>query len=454
VTTYKLSGRILFAGVLVTAAVMPLPLTGQTPSALSPSGPPPAQSQPTTQSAPSPQIPALAHEAPGAIYKDAMRPLDVVRASLANWSDAELGALAVGMHRAHEACDTIRLEDYQGDDLYDLAHLCAFGQDWSPANDAALKYLASREEPHRTQAYAISVSALTHINALDLALATTRELLWRQPYDAEVAYTVRYMKDTLEHAGNPQALALAGEEHAAIVKALSQPGPLKATNGDTSISTGALYASAMELAFLNRYAGNSDAAVAAAADADEALKKLTAVAAEDQQEIDHVRTQYNLLGTHLPDVLPRRSLQSASTKPQIDPNFGAATVLVLFSDWCIDCRDMMKTMTKFAVVNSETPIHVYGLLYSEDSQADSRDAGKVLHAENEKQLAGTPTLEVPAQTAQTFGVVDDPLGVVLDSSGTIQFIGVLPSDAFNGNGYIEKVLGRMFPKTLPTENQR
>lgn len=445
--TDALSAPIIFAGALVAAVVMPLALSGQTPSVLTP-----AQAQPTAQTDLSSQTAGLTREAPGAVYKDAMRPLDVVRASLGNWSEAELGALAVGMHRAHEACDAVKPEDYQGEDLYDLAHLCAFGQDWSPANNAALKYLASREEPHRTQAYAISVSALTHINALDLALATTRELLRRQPYDAEVAYTVRYMKDTLEHAGSPEALALAGEEHATIVQALCQPGPLKATSGDATISTGALYASAMELAFLNRFAGNSDAAAAAAADVDAALQKLTAIPAEDQQEIRYLRAQYQLLGAHLPDVHPTRTLQSSGAKAQIDPNFGAATVLVLFSDWCIECRGLVKTMAKFAIVNSDAPIHVYALLYSEDSPADAQDAGKLLHAENEKQLAGTPTLEVPAQIAQTFGVVDYPLGVVLDGNGTIRYIGVLPSDAFDGNGYIEKVFERMFPKNTSKEN--
>lgn len=436
-----LSARILFIGALFTAVVNPLALPGQTLPI-----PTPAQTQPTAETAATPQTPVLPREAPGAIYKDAMRPLELVRASLGNWSEAELGALAVGMHRAREACDAVKPDDYQGEDLYDLAHLCAFGQDWSPANDAALKYVARREEPHRTQAYAISVSALAHINALDLALATTRELLLLQPYDAEVAYTIRYMKDTLEYAGSPQALTLAGEEHAAIVQALSQSSPLKATRGDTTISSGALYASAMDLAFFNRFAGKSDAAAAAAADVDAALQKLTVIPAEDQQEIDRVRTQYRLLGTHLPDVQPTRMLQSASAKPQIDPNFGAATVLVLFPDWCTECRELMKTMTKFTIVNSNAPIHVYGLLYSEDLPAGAREAGQVLHAENEKQLAGTPTLEVPAPTAQTFGVVDYPLGVVLDSKGTIRFIGALPSDAFNGNGYIEKVLERMFPK--------
>jgi hypothetical protein len=436
-----LYARVLFAGALAAAVAMPLALAGQAVSV-----PTPAQTQPTAQTAASPQTPVIAKEAPGAIYKDAMHPLEAVRASLANWSDAELGALAVGMHKAREACDAAKPEDYQGEDLYDLAHLCAFGQDWNPANDAALKYIARKEEPHRTQAYAISVAALTHINALDLALATTREMLGRQPYDAEVAYTVRHMKDTLEHAGSPQALTLSKQEHAAIVQALGQPGPFKAMHGDTTISTGALYASAMELAFLQRFAGDSDAAAAAAAEVEGALEKLTAVSAEDQQEIDHVRTQYQMLGKHLPDVQATRTLQSATAKPQIDSNFGAATVLVLFSDWCIECRGLMMGVMKFAIENGQTPIHAYGLLYSEDVAADAEDAGKVLHSENEKQLAGTPTLEVPSQTAKTFGVVDSPLGVVLDSNGTIRFIGVLPSDAFNENGYIEKVLERMSGK--------
>jgi hypothetical protein len=439
--TNAFSARVLFAAALVAAVVMSLALPAQTLPV-----PAPAPTPPAAQAPASPQTPAPVREAPGAIYKDAMHPLEAVRASLANWSDAELGALAVGMHKAREACDAAKAEDYQGEDLYDLAHLCAFGQDWNPANDAALKYIARKEEPHRTQAYAISVAALTHINALDLALATTREMLGRQPYDAEVAYTVRYMKDTLEHAGSPQALALAKQEHAAMVQALSQPGPLKAMHGDTTISTGALYASAMELAFLHRFADDSDAAAAATAEVDGALEKLTAVSAEDQQEIEHVRTQYQLLGKHLPGVQATRTLQSASAKPQIDSNFGAATVLVLFSDWCIECRGLMLDVMKFAIENGQTPIHAYGLLYSEDVAADAQDAGKVLHAENEKQLAGTPTLEVPGQVAKTFGVVDSPFGVVLDSNGTIRFIGVLPSDAFHENGYIEKVLERMSGK--------
>ena len=81
-----------------------------------------------TQSAESPT------QTPGEIYKEAMHPLEVVRGSLDNWSDAELGALTVGMHKAKDACDAVKPDDYSGGDLYDLARLCALGQDWNAAN--------------------------------------------------------------------------------------------------------------------------------------------------------------------------------------------------------------------------------------------------------------------------------------------------------------------------------
>jgi len=162
--------RTLFAGTLVAAVALPLTLPGQTPA--------------------SPQTPAPVHEAPGAIYQDALHPLEVVRASTDNWSEPEFAALVASMERAREACNAAQPEDYQGEDLYDLAHLCAFGQDWSPANEAAQKYMASKVQAHETQAMAISVTALAHIDATDLALNTTYGLV-HFPYDADVAFRVR-----------------------------------------------------------------------------------------------------------------------------------------------------------------------------------------------------------------------------------------------------------------------
>ena len=397
----------------------------------------PHQNATTLSDAAKTTVPPL--ETPGEIYKAAMHPLDIVRGSLDNWSDAELGALTVGIHKAHDACEAMKPADYSGDDLYDLARLCALGQDWSNANAAALAYIASRKEAHQAQAYALSVNALVHMNAMDLALETTREMLRRSPYDAEVAYAVRYMKDTLEQASNPAALKLASEEHAAIVDALKKDAPLKAVSGDAAMSVGALYESAMELAFWQRYGGDDAGAASTVADVDEALPQTAPVKSEDAARIAAVRLRYGLLGARLPEVKVLRALESPAAKAVIDTHFASATVLVLFPDWCGGCRKMMKTLTEFAKVNKETPIHAYGLVFADDSVIPVQAA----HEEIFKELRGTATLVVPDTAAQTFGATEFPLGIVLDRMGQIRFIGALPGDAFNGGGYIEKVIVRM-----------
>lgn len=376
---------------------------------------------------------------PGAAYKQATNPLEVVRQSLENWSDAELGALAVGMHRAREACEERKAEDFSGDDLYDLARLCSFGQDWNDANTAATRYIDSHAEPWRAQAYALSINAMVHLNGVDTAVQTAEVMLRALPYDAEVAYAVRYLKDYLEQAGNPQAVKLAEEEHAAIVQALKAGTALKATHGDAVMSLGLLYDSAMDLAFYDKFAGREMAAGDAAADCDDALAHVATIAPEDRQRIDAVRLQYGLIGTSLPSFTVTKALESATTKPAIEGDLGAGTVLVVFPDWCAQCRAMMKTMTQFARVNATTPLRAYGLMFSEDG--DGADAAG--RAAMYKELAGTQTYVVPAETAKTLGALDFPTAVAVDNRGIIRFIGMIPPDAFNGGGYMEKVFMRM-----------
>lgn len=376
---------------------------------------------------------------PGAEYKSATRPLDVVRESLDNWSDAELGALAVGMHRARVACHARKPEDFTGDDLYDLARLCSFGQDWNSANTAATRYIDSRAPTWRAQAYALSINAWMHLNGVSLALETARTMLRNVPYDAEVAYAVRYLKDDLEQSGNSQAINLAQDEHAAILQALAAGVPLKAAHGKAVMSVALLYDSAMELAFFDRFAGNDANADNAAEDCDDALAHVAAIPPEDRQRIESVRLQYGLLGKKLPSFVVTRALSSPTARPAIEGELGAGTVFVLFPDWCAQCRAMMKTMTQFAKVNASTPLHAYGLMFSENGEGgDPR-----IQQEIAKELAGTNTFMVPAETAKTFGALDFPTAIAVDTRGVIRFIGMIPPDAFNGNGYMEKVFVRM-----------
>ena len=67
-----------------------------------------------------------------------------------------------------------------------------------------------------------------------------------------------------------------------------------------------------------------------------------------------------------------------------------------------------------------------------------------------KELQGTATLVVPAAAAKALGAIDFPLGVVVDHGGVVRFIGPIPADAFNGDGYVSKVLTRMLGKAAGT----
>jgi thiol-disulfide isomerase/thioredoxin len=134
-----------------------------------------------------------------------------------------------------------------------------------------------------------------------------------------------------------------------------------------------------------------------------------------------------------------RAFSSQAARAELDLSSASPSVLVLFPDWCVACRKRMKTLAEPAPANRNMPLHIEGLVFADESVVAGQDA----HDENFKQLAGTQTYEVPATTAQDFGATDYPLGIVLDTTRTIRFIGVLPSTAFDQGGYIAKVLANL-----------
>jgi thiol-disulfide isomerase/thioredoxin len=442
-----------------------VPTLAQSPA---PASVPPDANSPVTPIVQTSQTPATAQPAPvtltpGEIYKQAVHPLDVVRSELGNWSDPELQALGVGVKMAREACDQAKPEDYRGDDLYDLARLCALGQDWTQANTVAQDYIAALENTHRAQAYVISVSALVHIHDIDTAVATARTMLRSLPYDAEVAYSIRSLKDYLEQSGNPAALMLAQLEHPSIIDALKQGVPLKAAHSEAVMGIGTLFESGMELALFERYTGDDKSAGATVSDLEDALGTTAQFSGADWQQISRVRAEYSLIGWRLPQIEIERSLETKAARvpapaggahaqrsptltqtstfvPPINgPDFGDATVLVLFPEWCAQCRAMMKTVTEFATLNAETPIHAWGLMYADAAQ----NADDAAAASSAKELEGTNTLIVSTATASKFAPNDFPLAIVVDRAGVVRFIGAIPTDSFNGNGYMERIIVRM-----------
>lgn len=373
---------------------------------------------------------------PGDLYKQAMQPLDVVRSSLDNWSDPELSALAEGMHQARQECTESKPEDYTGDDLYDLARLCALGQDWNATLDIAQKYLASGETAHRARAYATAVNALVQMRNLDQAVEVTEEMLRTLPFDAVVAETCGSVINYLQLALDPTALKLALELRPQLLDALSKAMPLLETNGNDALGIGDLYDEGMQIAFLQSYAGRDSAATVAELRA--ALSKSAMITSEDQKLIQAADARYAMLGSGLIDVPGIKPLTKPPVRASVGPVEGLATVWILFPQWCPQCRKMMKPMIALAHQSGAMKFSAHGLIVQDTHE----EGGSAPPEDTFSDLRGMPVLLIPPSTAEVFGAIRYPFAVVADKTAKICYIGPISSNAFEPHGLIEEIIRR------------
>jgi hypothetical protein len=407
------------------------------------------QSQSVPSAAQAPPAPTM--ESPANVYKELMQPLDQVRSSLDNWSPAELAALAAGIKRAQQYCGQIAPASVGGDDLYQLARICTFGQQWNAADAAASAYIGSANEksaaqPYQALAYAIRVNALLNLKDTTMAIEVARSMLHSVPYDATVDQSMAYLIHYLAMSLDDGVLPLARERQPFLLTALESGSALQEQSGETSngasigtgIGTAALYDEGLELAYLEQYAGRRNEAEQARAALDAALAKVPADKIDNRAEIERARAQYALLGETLPPIHILPYATPGYPRPRINPEYGTATVLLLFPEWCAQCRKMMQPLNSFLSRNNAAGIHTYGVL-ALDADETATDP---FQGDRLKDLLHTPTLTTPSTTLESFGAVTFPFVVITDGAGRIRFLGAVAQNAFDAGGFVEQVIER------------
>jgi hypothetical protein len=397
---------------------------------------------------------AQAMERPGDVYKKLMQPLDQVRSSLDNWSPAELAALAAGIKRAQEYCGQVAPGSVGGDDLYQLARVCLVGQRWNDADAAASAYIKSASQPYQAHAYAIRVNALLNLKDTTMAVEVARSMLRSVPYDAMVDQSMAYLIHYLAMSLDDGALPLARERQPFLLTALKSGSPLKEQPGDTSIGTSigtaALYDEGLELAYLEQYAGSQNEAQRTAAALDAAVAGLPAEKIDNQAEIDRAKAEYALLGEKLPRIQILRYTAPGNPHPRINPDYGTATVLLIFPEWCAQCRKMMQPLTSFLIRNNTQDIHAYGLLALDADETATDPFG----SDSFKDLLRTPILTTPSATLQSLGAVSFPFLVITDGTGRIRFLGTVSQNAFDAGGFVEHVIEKSVHEEAPPSSNR
>lgn len=409
-------------------------------------------------STPAPQL------SPQATYNEAIRPVEITHRSIDNWSNVETAALAVAVKQAQTACLARSPEQLSGEDLIGLARLCALGQQWPAVLSAADLYLrpqlpSAPSPPQSTLALAYKIEASLHLNDPTTALSAARTLLRTQPYTTLSQQTTDELLRYLQLIQTADAIGLATERQPLILAQLRGPASTtSAPANQPALMAHELYASALMLPELQQLAKQPAAAGASVEQLEAALP--TGLSPDETIPIARVRKQYRLLGTPLPGIPASVSLFGPNGTPRINTRYGAATVLLLFPDWCAQCVRMGQQFMPTLVRHAGEDLHLYGLLAQlnpppapaptpppKRSRPPANSVPHPLEPSNAAQptsaadlLRGTPTLVFANDLPETvFAATDFPLLIVTDHAGLIRFLQVAPENAFVPGGIVDQL---------------
>ena len=372
--------------------------------------------------------------------------MDIVRRSMSNWSDSEVGAFAVAMKQAAAACLAREPNQFSGDDLISYAKLCSVGQKWELMGIAAGRYIDSNDvkKPQLPTAYGYKLESELHAQDVTLIMGIHQAMIMSQPYDSVMETVSNEALAYLQLAYTDFASGLVATRQPAILEQLKIATP--------RVSRSALYADGLAKASLEQYVGKPDDAAATVAELDAALTvgAPNGLAPDDAIPIQLARQQYGLLGKPLPKIQYELSLKDVREKARINDDPGAATALLLFPDWCAQCVRMAPDLWDVLGRMGSKDIRVYGLVAEV-----LPDKAKLLTAQMKPMgpppadapprspselMLHTPILVVPPETLATFAAADYPFLIVVDHSGVVRFAAPAPESVLQPGVFLDRVV--------------
>jgi hypothetical protein len=437
-----------------------------------------------TQSAPEPQL------SPQAAYDQATRSLEITRRSPQNWSEVELAALKIARENAKAACLARNPDQAGGQDLLDLAHLCAFGQQWQNVYQAASNYLAAVQsgthdvDPKVTSdlslAFDYKVQGSLNENNPDDAFSTAQTMLRTVAYGLYASEATNSTIDYIHFIRTEQALALLVQRQPILLAQIKTYGSAIGDTGNAIVNGASalsavhatlplhtLYADAIVLPFMQQLANQPKAATASYAELEAATPN--SLSSEESMLIREKRRQYLLIGTHLPVLNPMGSLSSpgASAPENLNTWFGFASVFLLFPDWCNQCVAMaFNSAAKSKELLDDYHVRFLPLIAqanppekrpdpaakkvplsakaAKEAQARSQrlhvDQQLTIKSTPDGLLEGTPTVVVPNETLDQLAATDFPLIIATDHNGVIRWIERASDDALAAGGEVDQIV--------------
>jgi hypothetical protein len=426
---------------------------------------------------------------PQAAYEQATRPLEVTRRSPQNWSDVELAALKIATDQAKAYCLTSTPDQFTGEDLLAYARLCALGQEWEPVQHAASSYIEAKHPApgigQSTFAHSLAtafdyeVQASLRLQKPEAALFAAQTMLRTVPYDDLTSEATNSTVLYLQLSHTDEALVLLKQRQPILISMLRGQAVSKTPEDPRlhpALPFHSIYSDALALPTMQQFAGQPEASSSSYAELEGTLT--ANLSPDDAIYVAEGRRRYRLLGSRLPTISTFAWLLDPAgigKHPQINSDFGSATVLLLFPDWCNQCVALHPTFLASWKRLRDDGVRFFALLAQaeapprtvpkevtktankaagSDSTTNSTriapfpgEKGDIPHVDlqlNVKStaaalLVGTPTFVVPTETLDSFVANDFPLIIVADHDGIIRSIQVAPDNAMVPGGIVDQV---------------
>jgi hypothetical protein len=213
---------------------------------------------------------------PAAAYQYAMEPFNNARNAPDDLTDADKWALHLGMERANQQCEVLKLQKLIGEDLLTLGKVCLFGQDFEVARENLIAYLELPAPQSPEVGRLLLLRAFLGLHQIAAAESQAESLLSDFPYDASIHLGIDQIIDAAAASNNADDLGVIGrlepQQLPHILDALAAGGSLKG-NGDF-VDAATLVHDALRIANDVRFNGKMD-------DAEKIVGQVSADAAAD-----------------------------------------------------------------------------------------------------------------------------------------------------------------------------
>ncbi len=296
--------------------------------------------------------PNLLPLSPTESYKSALAPFKATRNQPDDLTDADKVALGIGMARAAHDClalssNTTSFSE-NATELFALAQLCIFGQQFEPARADVVNYLALPQPPQREQALLLLVRAFLGLRAPDSAEAQIDSLLRDYPYDASIHMAIDQVIDEAEGSlftpsFNDIALKLCQIQTAATLPVLRGGRTLEGK--DSTVSAATLFIDAVRCAALSRSTGQSDNLNELASVAEESSWAGTA----DLPVMKQALRREQIVGKRVPiESLDGHAMATAGLSPRVVSLIRGRRLVIPFTLWSPSASEVLTTLAQSA----------------------------------------------------------------------------------------------------------